>query len=282
MKVYLYENENLLSRTALEDCIRAWIHLSIGEREQEKSDDVIYLEKHRKLSELPNGWAMDFTLRRTSGPGRSRKGGSTEDFDLEKDEGFGEQTAVVYDSETNFVAVQYNHFGPRVGAIENYLNSFKSIDGGGHFRWNPKLHKNTEAQLMNSVVQKKLEFKVLLDGLTDAAHEQGVGMNEVLKLGGQTNAAEISVTLSLGRGARSKSLDAIRFVRDLLKYGKIVKKLQAKVINSDQEHEILDFIGGTVFAEVPVKNLTKTEGKRYTFGSRIAAINKEMAKWKSQ
>ena len=70
---------------------------------------------------------MDFTARRiTHGPGHSRPGHQTVDFNLGADGGFGEQTCAIWHAPSRYMAVQYNHYGVRSGSIRDYLSGFWS------------------------------------------------------------------------------------------------------------------------------------------------------------
>lgn len=65
---------------------------------------------------------LDFAHRRMGhGPGRMSRNAPIQDIDLGVDEHFGEDTAAVIDMHTGYAAVQYNHHGPKVSSIQDYL-----------------------------------------------------------------------------------------------------------------------------------------------------------------
>ena len=246
MKVYLYENIDPESGRSLKDSLEACKGLDLVDREKGPDEAGMLLEKCEKT---PSGWyQMDFTLRRREhGPGLSRRGEETQDFDLRKDEGFGEQTAAVYSPEDDRVAVQYNHFGPKAGAIVRYLNEFPPA-AQSMFVWTPILNRETEARLLaGGIIAKRLNVVVATNGLTAESHAENAALSDVMKMREQTDAGLANITLSLGRGKKGRTLNLTQYVRDLLKADeRIIRKLSAEIVNEDESVEILDFLGGRV------------------------------------
>jgi len=280
MKIYLYKNVSQVGDHLLIDYLKACNKCTISNREQSAGDNFIYLEDMKKGK---NGWyQLDFTLRRmTYGPGLSKEGESTTDFALEANDGFGEQTAVVYAPRKELVAVQYNHYGPRTKVIAQYLAKFlpQKAKAGSTFHWVPILNKDTEAKLARSAIQKRLEMTVHVVGLTDIGYKKNIALDSLLRMREHTNANLVSLTLSMGQGRRDSSLSVLPLVKRILSAEESVKKLKVKTISSDHREEVLDLIGGRIMAEVENKNLSRTPGLRYTFSSRTRAIEKEMRRW---
>jgi hypothetical protein len=68
---------------------------------------------------------MDFSRERGGhGPGRMSKRAALQNIQLGAGESFGEDTGIALDPQTGLAAVQYNHYGPRVTAIEDYLFAY--------------------------------------------------------------------------------------------------------------------------------------------------------------
>ena len=67
---------------------------------------------------------LDFVKWREHGPGHLRVGQPITGFavDVEQGDGFGEETAMLFDAQTGFLVVQYNHFGPRALSIADYID----------------------------------------------------------------------------------------------------------------------------------------------------------------
>ena len=94
----------------------------LDDRFLDDSPTAMRLEDLRQQGEF---FYADFMRRRTHGPGRYRRGQPLDGFDINirAGEGFAEETALVFDQELSFVAVQYNHFGPRAPSIVEYVDA---------------------------------------------------------------------------------------------------------------------------------------------------------------
>ena len=284
MKIFLYKNEDkggdYLLSTALDDCIS----YNLDQREQELDGKAFVLESINKNKDL---YEMEFTLRREDyGPGRSQKGQSTVDFDLGDNEGFGEQAAALYSPSHELVLVQYNHYGPRAKGMLDCLWHICHSQGGHYLdsRWNNVLDEATMARLAKGTIQKRLEVSIAGTGLSEVSHEAHNPLDSMLQLREQVNAGNLSLTLSLGKGRKGESLNLKNFIREIKKFmdSEDVVKLKARVGHEDSADEVIDFLGGRVQSEVDVDLLEKTNGRRYTFKSRIKVMKRELRKWVKQ
>ncbi|WP_157776548.1 DUF6731 family protein [Nitratireductor aquibiodomus] len=117
MKIHAYEAAQKGPRT-LEELLRC-IHRQPLENRFYLGEEGIRLED---VVERDGLWFADFVAPRGGhGPGKMKRSRPLEGIQLQEDERFGEDTGMVYDPATRYAAVQYNHFGPRIKAIENYL-----------------------------------------------------------------------------------------------------------------------------------------------------------------
>ena len=74
---------------------------------------------------------MDFAKARGGhGPGRMSRTQALQDISLRDVEEFGEDTGMAFDPRTNYVVIQYNHYGPRERSVEDYLYAFDLSLGG--------------------------------------------------------------------------------------------------------------------------------------------------------
>lgn len=229
---------------------------------------------------------MDFTYRRvTNGPGYSAPGVDTADFDIEKDAGFGEQTAIVYDPDQEYVAVQYNHHGPRAGVIAEYFSHFSDGQQTDHYSWDPAIRKDVYAKLQRSAQQTKLRLRVDASTINDEMLKNNVALNAVQTLRNTTNAGYVEIILSQGEDRRGGPLGSIReIIRALVPHKEqpdaYLKKLEVGVKDQvDSSTEILDILKHRVVEDIPDDELLKTDGLRYTFDSRIGHINKVLTQW---
>ncbi len=222
---------------------------------------------------------MDFTQRRVrNGPGHSRRGLLTTDFDLEEDAGFGEQTAAVFSD--GYMAVQYNHYGVRPGAIGAYLTTFTQDDS--RISVDPVLENDAFARLVNSQVQSKLICSFDASAITaDMADRAGVG--EMLRLRRELGAGRIEIAVSYGQDRAGGRLRGIpEFARSLMETAGL-RGLKVSVKEDvDTATEVLNLLEQNHAVVVPDMQLNMTDGLRYDYPSRIRAVRREFERWRRE
>ena len=252
--------------------------MSISEREHDINGKTVFLEK---INGENNRYEMDFTQRRVeNGPGYSRKGKPTVDFLLEKNAGFGEQTAAIWSS--GYLAVQYNHYGVRPSTIEHYLQKIlhsRESDQSGLLSINPVIDKTILAKFFQSNYQTKLSFTTDIDAISDPMADN-VALSTVLNIHERTSACRIKISLSYGDNKRSGILQGIKeIVEGLLKH-EGVPSIKVGIKNDlDEAVEVLDLVKHRVQIEVPDKKINRTAGGRFDYQSRISAIRPVFLKW---
>ena len=235
------------------------------------------------LRDSPNFFATEFTHRRmTHGPGHSQQGQPTSDFALRQGAGFGEQTAAVWSRQIDYVAIQYNHHGPRSGTIAKYLSNFLN-----QYRANtepkliliPVLDDTAMAQLESSIMQVKLECAIDGSTFSDEMVDHGVAVSSMLELSDETSANTVDLTLSFGMGRRSGPLNVMPMIDNLLRGNP--RKLKVWVKDDfDSKMEMLDLIAHRYIEEVPEGELSPlSSGLRWDFDLRLRAIERRLEQW---
>lgn len=249
----------------------------ISKRELDIGGKIVFLEELNKRS---TSYEMDFTQRRVeNGPGHSKKGKPTEDFKLDPDAGFGEQTAAIWSSE--HLAVQYNHYGVRPSTIRGYLQKIlhgQTSDQSDPLSIIPVVDDEVFAKFLKSKQQKK--FSVTVDANTISKEmEDNVALSTALKLRETTLAAKVKISISYG--GEGGTLQGIKKMVDgLMKKRECVSSIKVGVKDElDAPVEILDLIEHRVQIEVPDSELNRTAGRRFDYESRISAIRREFSKW---
>lgn len=263
MKIHLYKNEPRQGSRPLVDVIDQVKQLAIVNREK-----------------LVDG-KMDFTFRRTTnGPGLSHKGQATQDFALATGDGFGEQTAVIYAPDKDYVAIQYNHFGPRAASIAGYFGYFHGHQNSDFFDWNPVIDEDVYARFINSAQQTKLHFKIDASTLTDAMVRNNVAFSAVQDLREGTSAGMVEITISYGNDSRGGSLSRIVGLARNMLDNSATKGLKATIKEqTDSKAEVLDLFNHRLCQEIEDTVLVQTQGLRYTFRSRINPIEIALTQW---
>src|SRR5712671_1150043 len=100
----------------------AIVRTPLEDRNRARNANFIRLETHEQRGGL---WLCDFVkIRMDHGPSKAGLTQPAKGFELKNDEGFGEETAFLWDSTNDWCVIQYNHFGVRPSAIAEYLSLF--------------------------------------------------------------------------------------------------------------------------------------------------------------
>jgi hypothetical protein len=160
------------------------------------------LQPHTNGNRTPY-WLLDFTkLRFEHGPGKASRIDAIEGFELDDNQGFGEETAALYDPQTHHLLIQYNHHGPRSGKIQEYFSTY-SNDQNRIYELQIRLDETSEIRLAQKQIINKLQFKVAPSSIS-AAHRQGnISMARSIELSETLHGQTIEVTVSAGRGSLS-------------------------------------------------------------------------------
>lgn len=246
-------------------------------------EKIIFLEDFKKLG-AEDFYAVDFTTRREdNGPGHSVSGKKTKDFPLGNGAGFGEQAAFVYHPGKEYLAVQYNQYGPRAANIAKYFSEFsKDDEEPDNFDWMPVFDDNVMQKLQRSKSKTKLSYKLDMSSVSKEMSRE-IGIEHAYDLWKKYNAAIIEITVSLGRGEQGRSISNVfSAVRNILRLNDSdsVKRLQAQVkVDDDSNAEILNLLDHQWMKEIDNKKLIKTPGLRYTFASRAEIIREVLREW---
>ena len=283
MKMYLYEVSEQIS---IEDVINNIRDREMKERVKPISDYTMKLEEIERTPESDSKmFLMDFCKHRASGPGRAKKDEKIKGFDLGEDEAFGEMTAALYDPKTHFIIIQYNHYGPRAGAIADYLSSFNN-GSNGPFLFQPRLRNDVLAEIDKKQYNHLLSFALSPANLTEA-HKNKLGMGIIIDnlaiLGG--NIGEIQITLKKKRGKYGKMENQKSFLRGIYEIFQSDSQdaiKSAKVSGSmtpEDAPEILDILNAKIFQEFDGLIVDK-KTKLYSFNSRCKLLIKAFKIWK--
>lgn len=272
MKILFFHVEVQDGQEEVHDVLDRVRRLALPNREKHLEEKFMLLETCDLDGDL---WQLDFTQRRVrNGPGHSRHGELTTDFELEEDAGFGEQTAAVLSD--GHMAVQYNHYGVRPGAIALYLSSFAL----NRVSVSPVLDEDAFARLVNSQVQSKLVCSFDAAAITESMADH-IAVGEMLRLRREMGAGRIEMTLSYGQDRPGGRLQGVpEFARSLLQTAGL-RGLKVNIKeNVDTATEVLNLLEQNHAVVVPDGNLTMTDGRRYDYESRIREVRREFERWR--
>lgn len=280
MKIHFYQTEITDSHDAVSDVLDRIHGLSLENRERDINGKTVFLEKNNKQGEL---YEMDFTQRRIqNGPGYSKKGEETADFDLEDDAGFGEQTAAIW-SPKGYLVVQYNHHGVRPSTIGFYLEQF--LDKGGSanrpiLTIKPVINDRVYAKFIGSQKQTKLSCAINAGTITPEMAEANIAFGAAQSLRDKTSAGKVEISVSLGEDKRGGPLRGIKNMVESLIHNESVSSLKISIKEDlDATVEVLDLLEHREVVLVPDNSLKMTDGLRYDYPSRIVALRREFERW---
>ena len=277
MKVHYYSYRVLNSNESLKRVIQRISNLELGSREHGAERSPILAEHISVGTEFIE---TDFTLRRmTGGPGLSKRGEQTKDFEFTEGQGFGEQTAVVW-SVDGYAAVQYNHRGPKSVGIQNYLKSF--IRGGEDTElellpfvdpdiWNRFLSSNEHISLECTIDARALPPDMAKSNLPFA---HALGMRSELGTG------KVNMRFFYGADRPGGPGNLLSTIRGLYEGRQHVESLKVGVREDvDCASEVLNLLGHHDVDEIPNEELEQTPGRRYSRESRLRAIKTVFKEW---
>lgn len=230
-------------------------------------------------------WLIDFAkLRFEGGPGRGSVKVPTRSFDLDEDEGFVEETAMLYDPKSGFALIQYNHFGPRVTAISDYLSVF-DYAGDSSYEFVVKLRGDAQARLDRKTIFTRIEMKVAPVNLTEGFKAKNVALSSMLKTQTDSFGGDfVSIEISLERNNQVslKVKDWLRSIKLLANEDRDAVK-HLLIAGRDGEYESIEPIN--LLAEKEELSFSGVEmdsGHRYIRKERYARLEGAFKQWKSK
>jgi hypothetical protein len=282
MRIFLYKVVSEPNTFDLAERLRHIHSLSVDARNRDRNLDHVRLEDLREERGLM--FADFLKIRMHHGPAKAGLDTPVEGFDLDSDEGFGEETALVFDPSNGHIVVQYNHHGSWPTAIAEYIGLFEhsnpvSID------FAPKLDASVHAKIKRAKIVKKLTLaiapKALSDEDYDAQTSLGSGIREIAR---RSDAERIEIVIS-ARRSRSSSLNIDlsflnQWIRRLGGSSEGSPILTARATATDDERspsEVLDLLEHRLTSEA---ELTPGLDKRYPRLDRWNALERAFNTWR--
>ena len=277
MKIHFYQNQAVEESRSLSGVIEEIKGLDLKERERLVNGKTVLLET---IEESDNFFKMDFTQRRIhNGPGYSRPGSETEDFEIERGAGFGEQTALVYAPDKEYLAIQYNHFGLRSPAIAAYFGMFGGSRHADSFEFDSVVNEEIYAKLLRSEVQTRFQIRIASEKISESMYENNVPIETALRFRDTTAAGHVEINLSYGENKRGGRLNIINQVKSLMENPAVENMKVSVKERMDSATEILDLLEHREAKVFPDDQLFLTSGLRFSFESRITALTGEFKSW---
>lgn len=229
-------------------------------------------------------WLLDFTnIRFRNGPGKANRVAPMTGFNLGPQDGFGEETAALYDAQKRVLLVQYNHHGPRASGICSYVNSFDS-NATHDYQLTIRINANAASRLNGKSILKKIDAKITPPKISANMRRQGVSLNKALDISDDMDGRTIEISISAGRSSNSKlnfqkARDFINSLQHLIGDGAVERLEVSGKATPDSRVETIDLIEEKI--EADINNLTLGPDLRYTQSSRWEALIRARNGWNS-
>lgn len=233
-------------------------------------------------------WLLDFVkLRFENGPGKVGKSTAVTGFSFGADEGFGEETVVLYDPHLNYMVIQYNHHGMRASAIERYFNSINhDPDQVTSYELLIKMDPSAEIRLAQKKYITKLKLKISPPKMTTAHRAAGISLDQILALNNDQNGGSIEIAITAGKGETlaDKALTFIDGLRRLAAHDidegtEVVSRFEVEGKNDLLDRaDAINMI--TPKLQVTIGGLMLGGDRRYTRRSRWDGLLKARFGWR--
>ncbi|MCP1119067.1 DUF6731 family protein [Robbsia andropogonis] len=234
-------------------------------------------------------WLLDFTkIRYENGPGKASRDLPIEGFELDVDQGFGEETSALFDEARNVILIQYNHHGVRSGIVKNYFSlCAHDQDQVGSYEFNIRMDDQADVRFAQKQIITKLHFKIAPPRMSNAQRGGNVSLQRSIELSDNLNAASIEVVISAARdtNASLSFRNATAFARKLMGMRAdagdpepVITKLE--VAGRDGAAEPLDVVDLLKpKLEQRIGDLQLGNDRRYTRESRWTALLRARNGW---
>lgn len=225
---------------------------------------------------------MDFVkIRMDHGPAKAGEGLPVTGFELETNEGFGEETALLWDSSNDWCILQYNHYGVRASAIAEYFSLYVH-DAPVNLILHPKIDDNIHSKIRAKRLVNKLSFSVAAKEISDADYDNGASLGSATKILKRTDADHIEITITARRKSRL-DVDLPDFAKWLMHLGgssegSPVSSAHATAReDDDSKQEVLDLLHHRIVTE---EDILPGIDKRYSMKDRFDALHRAHGAWK--
>jgi hypothetical protein len=282
LKIHAYKVDSFDGSRTLQDVLLQ-IESEPSLRERIRLINQVEL-RAESVSQKDGLWLMDFVRIRTSnGPGKVGRDSEVEGFEFDEEEGFGEETAALYDPASGYILVEYNHFGVRAGAIADYLSAYDGTETS-LYTFKPKYDEDVERRLLNHGITRKISFCLDITRMSEQDRQRGRALSEAIDYGRQNGADKIKVEISV-QGERQRSLaknalDGLSALRSILGQNPdAITKLEVSgKENQDSVTEVLDLIAHRLSIEF--NDLVLGADLRYPRDERWRALVRAKNGWR--
>ena len=156
------------------------------------------LEHHRMSDDC---YLLNFVTLAFAGPGRSTPLQAAQPIDLQEDESFANETAVLYDPEIDLVLLESSRNGMGQGAFARYISSFSDPETA--YALTPRLDDNAAARARRHQTIRSVTMRLSMGPVTELDRQSGLSTTKAMGEG--YGAGTVEVTFKAER-ERDRSL----------------------------------------------------------------------------
>ena len=198
--------------------------------------------------------------------------GDVEPFELDDDEGIGEETAFLYCVSRNVLVLQRNRYGVSASTLGRY---FEDRGGAGPFILRPILLPEVMREFANMRRLTKFEIGIAHPSVAASLRGRDPGVGAVLSLGERLSSASVKVSFSVGHTRSSLAAREVsNIVHMLTGYartagGENLQRLEVSGRNGDGAEVMLDLLEWKM---VDVEGIDLDSERRLPYAQRLAAL----------
>ena len=276
MKIELYKLQKEVRNFDLDHRIRFILAQDLSQRIRPKGSDYIRLETAVKRDGL---WLIDFILMRTKhGPAKVGISEPATGFSLDLDEGFGEETAFLWDTSNDWCVAQYNHHGIRSGAIADYLGAFDH-QNTVFLGLSPKIDPEVHSKVRNKKLVTKFTVSLAPQAVNDYDYDLGAPLNDAINKIKPTDAERIEISISANK-RRGLAVDIENIINRFRGHGEGAINGAHAVVRTtmDDKPEVIDLLSNRV---ITLREISAGTDKRFPMEARWNALLSAHHEWRS-
>lgn len=280
LTIELYKVEKFNHDQPLEEVFKLILKDELIKRSRLINKTSIRLDTIFKPTNQKPFWLLNFSRILNVAPGQRGKDETIQDIELEEGHDFAEETAVLYVPKSEHILIQYSHHGPRVSAINEYLNTY-NLDSDiepKHYDFLVKLKPNAEARLDKKDVLTELEIKIDPNQMTSAMRAEGKSLGQALESIANLKSKSIylRITAEKEEGLVAKGIK--KFLKNIAK-NNIATIVRATGTDEGSEKvETVDLIKDR--EKISFNNVPLSEHKRWAIKDRHDYLEKAYNGWK--
>lgn len=215
-------------------------------------------------------------FRSGSGPLTVSDASPASSIEIEEDEFFGEDTACLYDPQTSFAVVQYNHHGPKATTIQSGLTH--NENGHPHsYRFAPKLSPSSEEKIRNLYLVSQIEATLAIPDLVNIQDNDSRTIYDAINIARSNGAQAITLTISNRTGLIWGARDTAVELLNRIGIGQGVTRLKLKAqVNEGSPREPIDLIAERLSLDVHIQ---LGPGRRYPLADRWRSLEHAYRNW---